>query len=416
MMPKQLRVFLVAPNVSTQLGGEAFKALQIFEELHAHLGDVIQITHARNRQELSRHLLAKHIYFLADDWVDRLLWRSVILRALMTFWFSYRSVRYAEKLADTEIDSKVVIIHQTEPNSPVAFRWTSARCKNVFGPINGNIYYPKCFRRHESLAAKVRRTLHMPIQLLNRLHRRGIRNADLILAAGGPRTVSSLLAAGVARDRIYETLDCGIGEQGFVAATPRPAGARGRFIHFGRLVFHKGTHLAIEAIAMCASNAKLDVVGRGPELEKCKALCRRLGLDNRVQFLDWYESRGELIASLAQYEGMILPSIEDANGMVVQEAMAAGLIPICLDWGGPQLLIEHLISGFLIEVSSKEQIPTRIANYIDLIAADPHLANNLSQTAVNRAAEWRWHGLARAWIAQYEKLLISSERCYNVAA
>ena len=399
-----IRIFLVAPNMSAQMGGEAIKALQIFEELQKVVDDVVQITHVRNQPELSKHRLASRIEYLADDWVDRMLWNSVVLRAFMTIWFSYRAVKRAEVLAKQSKGGAQVIIHQTEPNSPVAPRWTSATFLNVFGPINGNIYYPKPFRRYETSGAKIRRILHFPLQYLNRLSRRGISNAHLILAAGGERTVSSLLAAGVPHHRIFETLDCGIPDTLCKIDGNAGGAANGRFIHFGRLVFHKGTSLAIEAIAKAGENVSLDIVGRGPELQSCKALVRKLKVDHRVQFLDWYARREDLVASFANYCGMILPSIEDANGIVVQESMAVGLVPVCLDWGGPQLLIENEVSGYLIKPDSLENIVTEMARCLEHLASDPALARQMSANARRRAEQWKWSLLAEEWIARYSAL------------
>ena len=167
---------------------------------------------------------------------------------------------------------------------------------------------------------------------------RGLANADLVLTAGGDRTIRSLRAAGVPRDRIYETLDCGVPDSLSKAAHSPSRVAAGHFLHFGRLVFHKGTYLAIEAVAKSHKTVTLDIVGRGPELSRCKKLAKDLAVEDRVRFLDWYESRDDLVASFQNYCGIILPSIEDANGIVVQEAMTVGLVPICLDWGGPAVI------------------------------------------------------------------------------
>jgi glycosyltransferase involved in cell wall biosynthesis len=404
MSNSNIRLFLVAPNVSAQMGGEAIKALQIFEQLHVLVGDVIQIAHARNKAELEKHRLADKIQYLEDGWFDAFLWHSVVLRAFTTPWLSYRGVKRAEALAATMKDDKHVIIHQTEPNSPVAARWTSSRYKNVFGPINGNIYYPRAFRKFESIGTKVRRLLHFPLQMLNRFFGRGISNADLVLAAGGDRTVRSLRAAGVPLSRIYETLDCGIpsalGKMGYT----RSRASIGRFIHFGRLVFHKGTYLAIEAVAKSSRAVTLDIVGRGPELARCKALAKELAVEDRVRFLDWYENRDDLVASFQNYCGMILPTIEDANGIAVQEAMAVGLVPVCLDWGGPQLLIEDGISGYLVSPDRLDEIPTRIARCLNQLAEDLDLVAAMSANAKARASAWNWTQLSSDWVSRYSTL------------
>src|ERR1700730_2122345 len=402
-MSSTIRLFLAATNVSAQKGGEAIKALQIFEELQAVLGDVVQITHIRNQAELCNHPLSPRIDYLPDDWVDRLMFKSVVLRPFLTLWFSYRAVKRAEALAKLSGGTQVVI-HQTEPNSPVHPRWTSSKFLNVFGPINGNIYYPRAFRKFESSSAKLRRLLHYPLQHINRLFSRGIANADLVLAAGGERTIDSLSAAGVPRARIIETSDCGIPDAICRSAHPSIT-SKGRFIHFGRLVFHKGTALAIEAVAKAGSGVTLDIVGRGPELNRCIALVKSLGVEARVRFLDWYENREDLVASFVNYCGMILPSIEDANGIVVQEAMAAGLVPICLNWGGPQLLVEDGVSGFLVSPEPLTDIVPALPSRMDRLAKEPNLAAEMSANALQHSKKWRWSALVEQWTAKYMSLV-----------
>ena len=271
---------------------------------------------------------------------------------------------------------------------------------NVLGTINGNIYYPPAFRDHESALARWRRRTHMPLQRLQRFLRSTVAHADLILVAGGARTRESLLAAGCRVDRLVDAADCGV--DGTLLRGPRIThhGRNPRFVHFGRLVFHKGTALIIQALTHTAPDVTLDIVGRGPELARCKALTQELGLQARVRFLDWYPAREDLIESLSGYRGLVLPSLEDANGMVVQEAMALGLPPICLDWGGPQLLIEHGMSGFLVHAGTPAEIARRLACHMDELASDGELAERLSTEARRQAGTWDWPVLAHAWVTE----------------
>jgi glycosyltransferase involved in cell wall biosynthesis len=174
-----------------------------------------------------------------------------------------------------------------------------------------------------------------------------------------------------------------------------------RFVHFGRLVFHKGTSLIIESLAQTQQAILLDVIGRGPELERCQHLAHELGIYNRVQFLDWFKDRRALFDSLSQYRGLLLPSLEDANGMVVQEAMAIGLPVICLDWGGPQLLIEDEETGYLIAPESKAYIVEKMAEYLDRLSQDGTLAEKMGLAGRNRAKDWCWSRVADDWLRLY---------------
>ena len=168
MIDQSILVVLIAPNVGEQMGGEAIKALQIFRELRNQHPNTIQITHERNKKELSDRLRMSDVYYVMDTKVALILWRSRVLNWLLDPWFCQKAVRLAEAIAeDRELSGSQVIIHQTGPNSPVMPRTISKKHPNVFGPINGNIYFPRIFRRYETIRARLRRILHLPTQRLN---------------------------------------------------------------------------------------------------------------------------------------------------------------------------------------------------------------------------------------------------------
>lgn len=326
----------------------------------------------------------------------------MIFRNFVDVWFSAKAVKLAEQMATLRgAADRSTVIHQTEPNSPVTIRRLSKVCLNVFGPINGNIYYPELFRQSETFRTFLRRRLHMPIQRLSAVIFRRNKRADLVLAAGGDRTVTSLIAAGYPREIIKETIDCGVRDDVLDQLRITHQHQNFHFVHYGRLVFHKGTVLAIESLKQSDDRVRLDIIGTGPELENCRQLVQRVGLGERVRFLGWFQSHQELLASLRKYRGVVLPSFEDANGIVVQEALAMGLPPICLKWGGPQLLVEHGKSGFLIDPTSKADILAKIAAAFDKLSCDPELAESMSIAGKARAETWRWSKVASEWIAGY---------------
>jgi len=400
-----LTILLVAPNVSEQMGGEAIKALQIFQELRKLHPNTIQITHARNERELNDRLKLNNVYYVRDNWVALFLWNSVILRWFLNFWFCRRAVKLAEQIVDEQnLPADRVILHQTEPNSPVLPRIVSRKLVNVFGPINGDIHYPKAFRRHENLKDKLRRILHAPVQRINRVLFRGIAKADLVLLAGGERTRNSLLRAGCRPERMVSCIDCGVKDAILDRPRVQHLGENYRFIHFGRLVFQKGTFLIIESLRKTKHKVCLDIVGKGPELDHCQRLVRELGLENRVRFLGWYTNHAELLDSFKYYRGVVFPSFQDANGIVVQEAMAVGLPTICLDWGGPQLLIDNEKTGFLIEPLSKDYITDKMASCLDQLGQDGVLAENMSKLAREEAESWRWSNVMKEWMVLYAEL------------
>ncbi|MGB0560492.1 MAG: glycosyltransferase family 4 protein [Spirulinaceae cyanobacterium] len=404
MTETELLIILIAPNVSEQMGGEGIKALKIFTELKKAQPRTLQITHERNRQEVQERLELKDVYFVRDDWVMAGLWKTVLLRWLIDLWFQHKALRLAKKLAmGQSLPAQNIIIHQTEPNSPVLPRLVLKEQTHVFGPINGNIYWPKPFWKREKLRAKLRRYFHFPLQRLNRWFNHGLKQADLILVAGGDRTRNSLLAAGCLPQTMVDSVDYGIEDTFGAGIHLQHVGVNPRFVHFGRLVAHKGTQLIIRSLRKTQGNICLDIIGRGPELQRCRELVDALYLQERVRFLDWYDDREDLFRSFSQYRGMVLPTLEDANGIAVQEAMTLGLPPICLDWGGPQLLIKHGQSGYLVQPESEAQILRDLAQCMDTLSEDGELAQQMSEAAKAAAQAWKWSRVITDWQAFYRR-------------
>ena len=401
---KDKLIILIAPNVGEQMGGEAIKALQIFQEYKKRLPNTLQVTHERNRAEIEGRLQLADVFFIDDDFISLFLWKSRVFRFLLDAHFSKKAVKLAEQLAKVRgYHGNDVIIHQTEPNSPVVPRHISSQHINVFGPINGNVYFPKIFKHKESLSDTLRRVLHIPIQKINAFLFSHLSKADMIFVAGGQRTVDSLKAANCPEDIMVETIDCGMRDSYLSRPRITHQGNNYRFIHFGRLVPFKCTDLIVKALAKTQKPITLDIIGSGPELPHCKQIADELNLNSRVNFIAWREHKA-LLDSLSDYRGVVLPSIGDSNGIVIQEALALGLPPICLDWGGPQLLIDHEQDGFLIKPVSETLITDAIAKAMDTLSEDPNLAESFSVASRDKAAGWLWSSVTEEWLSHYSKI------------
>ena len=91
--------------------------------------------------------------------------------------------------------------------------------------------------------------------------------------------------------------------------------------------------------------AKLLLVGDGPEKQKMKALVAELDLQNDVLFLG---KRADLPELLAISDIMFHLSEKEAFGLVLLEALACGVPSIATDIGGIPEVIEDGVNGFLV--------------------------------------------------------------------
>jgi len=395
-------VILIAPNVSEQMGGEAIKALQIYLELEKQGVRVHQITHERARPELERNYPEMSVSYIPDTLLEKLIYRAKLFEQLLNYIFMRSAAKKAQQILK---QSPNAVVHFTSPVSPILPYPTVPGAHVVIGPINGNIHYPPAFYHREKLAYKIRRWLHPAMQLFHKFGPAGKRRADALLVAGGQRTYDSLLMAGCRPTQFVDSIDSGVLNR--LADIPRitHSGLNLRFYHNGRLVEHKGTDLILRALTRTRNPIQLDIIGRGPELPNLRALTATLHLQDRVNFIEWVPDHTALAEMLRQYRAFVFPSLAEANGIVVQEAMIQGLPVIACNWGGPSLLVTPE-TGILIEPTSEEYVINELAASMDLLAENGDLAESMSLNARARALEkgFLWPAIIQDWRKVYARV------------
>ena len=122
-----------------------------------------------------------------------------------------------------------------------------------------------------------------------------------------------------------------------------------RLVYIGRLSPEKDVATAIRALARLDNGATLRLVGFGPEEAALRTLARELGVADRVEFVGYREGV-ELAREYAMAEIMILPSLSEPWGLVVNEAMQAGAVVVATRViGCAPDLIEDGVTGFLFD-------------------------------------------------------------------
>ena len=99
--------------------------------------------------------------------------------------------------------------------------------------------------------------------------------------------------------------------------------------------------------------AKLVMVGDGPEKAGAEQLARELGVNRDVLFLGNQDCMEEM---LPLADVFLLPSSSESFGLVALEAMSAEVPVVCSNAGGLPEVVEHGVTGFLHE-------PAHVAGY-----------------------------------------------------
>jgi glycosyltransferase involved in cell wall biosynthesis len=144
----------------------------------------------------------------------------------------------------------------------------------------------------------------------------------------------------------------------------RPPGLP-RFIFSGRLLHWKGVHFAIRALAevrRAIPAATLTLIGSGPDEQWLRDMATKCGVADAVEFAG-YLPRHLLVASINSYTAFIYPSLHDSGGFAVLESLQEGTPVVCLDLGGPGIIVNPSC-GIVIPTADADeaQIVTSIAN------------------------------------------------------
>lgn len=193
-----------------------------------------------------------------------------------------------------------------------------------------------------------------------------------------------------------------------LVAVPLRSNARPfRVASIGRLLGWKGLGLGLQAFARLRQkmpDAEYWIIGDGPERNYLERLALQLGCRDAVRFIGWV-SREELPKYLAEIDVLLHPSLYEQFGYAVLEAMAAGRPVVCLDVGGPALLVRDGC-GMRVPIQKPEQVIN------DLYAALLHYAHDPSArfTAGINAREcaqleWSWNAIGARLLCLYDQVV-----------
>jgi len=129
----------------------------------------------------------------------------------------------------------------------------------------------------------------------------------------------------------------------------------------GELHHRKGHKYLLEAfrkLRIESPNVHLVLVGTGPSEYEYKEEFSDL---NNVTFLGW---RDDIPQILKASDIFILPSLREAFGLVILEAMASGVVVIATNSGGATDIIKDGITGYIIPPSNSDRIVEAIFEII----------------------------------------------------
>jgi glycosyltransferase involved in cell wall biosynthesis len=175
-------------------------------------------------------------------------------------------------------------------------------------------------------------------------------------------------------------------------------GISGEFtiITVARLEKVKGIKYLISALRLLESRPdkpthgfKLVIIGEGSQREELEALVKESALGLKVRFVGQVPNH-EISAYLGAADCFALPSLKEGFGIVVLEAMAAGIPVVASAVGGILDIIKDGENGILVAPGK----PREIAEAVHKLYMHPDLADKLVSRAFESLDRYDWNNIA----------------------
>jgi glycosyltransferase involved in cell wall biosynthesis len=159
----------------------------------------------------------------------------------------------------------------------------------------------------------------------------------------------------------------------------------------------KGLPALLQALAQLPAQTQLAVVGNGESEPAMRKLTDRLGLTAHVHFLG---SQRDMGLAYRAADALVHPTLEDAYGMVVLEAMAHGL-PVVVSDTPYSGIAQDLLDGDNALLLKDPRDVAEIVATLQRLLNDVDLVSGLSTRALAFAQAHSWVRAAGAYEAMY---------------
>jgi glycosyltransferase involved in cell wall biosynthesis len=181
----------------------------------------------------------------------------------------------------------------------------------------------------------------------------------------------------------------------------------GEIVVVGRLIYDKGVHIALQALALINSRGRqcrLTVVGGGPEEKPLQRLVQELKLDDQVTFLG-VQTGAELATILNAHQILLVPSLwQEPFGIVALEGCACGCVVLGSAGGGLPEAIGPC--GLTFPNGDVEALADRVQMLLSTpLMLDKFRAGRSAHLAAHTPA-----AVAKAYLQLFQSEIVKAER------
>lgn len=164
----------------------------------------------------------------------------------------------------------------------------------------------------------------------------------------------------------------------------------------------KGLHVALDALAQLDDRFRLTIAGDGDAgyINALRSQAQRLGLADRVTFLGRVP-HGEVGSLYARAGMFVMPSLTEAFGITLIEAMTYGVPIVASKVGGIPDVVEQGQSAHLVPSGD----PTALADAIRSLAGNSERREALVRAGLRRAKDFDKTRIVRQLVDEYKDLI-----------
>ncbi len=175
-------------------------------------------------------------------------------------------------------------------------------------------------------------------------------------------------------------------------------------LFMGRLVYEKGVQHLIGAMPKVLehyNDAKLIIAGSGGMIDELKAEVNSLGLNNKVYFTGYLNSK-QVQKMYKCADISVFPSTYEPFGIVALEAMLAGVPTVVSDIGGLNEIVTHGVDGMKSYAGNSNSIADSILNLL----FDHKLCETITKNArIKVKSNFNWQKIAQDTHFTYQKAI-----------
>jgi Glycosyltransferase len=393
--------------------------------------DVTVVTRSNNRGSIEQSGEAwissvKWIYYDLPQHVQWLKKHGFAVHLYYILW-QYNACRLIKNMIARSALSIDIVHHVTFGTYWLPSWMGKLAMPFVFGPVGGGEEMPgellKCLTPAQQRYEKRR---NIAQRVFYRLFKRLTSSDNVLFIAGTDETLQKAKKHAIPCDTmVFPQAGLSEDEKACFSMLPdNSAHSSFCIMSMGRLEHWKGYHLGIQAFSKLLERhprAEYWISSDGPERKHLEHLAKFHNCGTQVKFLGKLPTLQSLHGQLAQCNVMLHPALHETFGVACLEAMALKKPVVCINHGGPALLIgtrdvplspdaietqewSMTDCGIAINDGAQQETIDRIANALLIFASNEELCRRMGKNAQNRIqAKFMWSSLATQMQVIYRK-------------